>query len=62
MTSIGQYAFSNCRNLTSITIPKGVTSIGDDAFSGCRNLTIYGEKNSEAARYAQANNIMFHID
>lgn len=27
VTSIGRVAFSNCSNLTSITIPKGVTTI-----------------------------------
>ena len=39
VTSIGDSAFSNCKNLTSIHIPNSVTSIGDNAFSGCKNLT-----------------------
>ena len=38
-TAINQYAFFNCYNLTSITIPANVTSIGDHAFDGCYNLT-----------------------
>ena len=32
-------AFSDCSNLTSVTIPNSVTYIGHDAFSGCSNLT-----------------------
>ena len=39
VTSIGDYAFSTCRGLTSITIPNSVTRIGDNAFSWCNNLT-----------------------
>ena len=39
VTSIGDWAFSDCSSLTSITIPDGVTSIGEDAFFGCSSLT-----------------------
>ncbi|MBR5844180.1 MAG: leucine-rich repeat protein [Bacteroidaceae bacterium] len=39
VTSIGESAFSNSANLTSVTIPSSVTSIGDYAFSWCTNLT-----------------------
>ena len=39
VTSIGDYAFSYCSGLTSITIPDSVTSIGGYAFSGCSGLT-----------------------
>lgn len=39
ITSIGDYAFYKCSDLTSITIPDGVTSIGSYAFSGCSGLT-----------------------
>ena len=39
VTSIGDYAFSNCANLVSITLPSSVTSIGSNAFSYCTSLT-----------------------
>ena len=39
ITSIGNYAFSGCSGITSITIPSNVTSIGSSAFSGCSGLT-----------------------
>lgn len=37
--SIGSYAFSGCRYLTSVTIPNTVTSIGTGAFQNCNILT-----------------------
>ena len=33
--SIGDDAFEGCSNLTSVTIPDGVTDIGSSAFEGC---------------------------
>lgn len=39
VTSIGDWAFSYCEDLTNITIPNSVTSIGEGAFFFCRNLS-----------------------
>ncbi len=39
VTSIGMFAFSECSELTSVTIPESVTSIGDYAFYWCSGLT-----------------------
>ena len=39
VTSLGDYAFNSCWNMTSITIPSSVTSIGDAAFRNCSGLT-----------------------
>ena len=38
VTSIGQWAFDQCTDLTVISIPNSVTSIGRGAFSSCSNL------------------------
>lgn len=38
VTSICSFAFFDCKNLTNVTIPEGVTSIGSYAFNAC-NLT-----------------------
>ena len=36
---IGSSAFSDCTNLTSVTMPDSVTGIGSHAFSGCSGFT-----------------------
>jgi hypothetical protein len=39
VTSIGNMAFYECTNLSSVTIPCRVTSISHNAFTKCTNLT-----------------------
>ena len=39
VTTIGDKAFRDCRNMSSITIPDSVTTIGGYAFDGCTGLT-----------------------
>lgn len=38
VTMIGGAAFSDCKNLTTLTLPEGITSIGFGAFSYCEQL------------------------
>ena len=38
VTGIGPNAFSNCTNITGVTIPKTITTIGHNAFEGCTSL------------------------
>ena len=38
ITAIGDYAFWNCPQLSSVSIPSSVTAIGDMAFERCRSL------------------------
>ena len=38
VTSIGNNAFKNCKNLKKITIPKNIKTIGSNAFRGCSKL------------------------
>ena len=39
VTTIGEFAFYDCRALTSVTIPNSVTTIGGSAFVDCSALT-----------------------
>ena len=39
VTSIGDHAFGDCPNITSVTIPDSVLSIGGQAFYYCRGIT-----------------------
>lgn len=46
VTSIGNEAFSNCTDLTSVVIPNSVINIGSNAFYGCTCLSTISIPNS----------------
>ena len=39
VTAIGESAFKECKNVTSISIPSSITTIGNYAFSGCTGIS-----------------------
>jgi hypothetical protein len=55
VTRIGNYAFSGCSDLTSITIPGGVTSIENYAFYYCDALTSVTVKNPTPVTIGNSN-------
>lgn len=38
LTTIPNYIFNNCSNLTTVTLPNGLTAIGEGAFKNCSGL------------------------
>lgn len=48
VTEIGEFAFSDCSGLTSITLSDRITKIGDGVFCGCSHLTSMVLPNSVA--------------
>ncbi|MFP3155310.1 leucine-rich repeat protein [Lachnospiraceae bacterium ZAX-1] len=65
VTSIGEYAFWECKGLSSIEISESVTSIGGSAFystiEGTMKVAIFGVAGSYAQTYAAENNVPFYI-
>ena len=37
-TSVGDFAFNGCSNLTNVSLPTTIQTIGDSSFSGCSKL------------------------
>jgi len=63
VTSIGQSAFEEYTNLTSVTIPKNVTNVGAFAFDGCNSLTsvVWNAVRCENAGSIWSNNVAKNI-
>ena len=60
-TSIGSYAFNNCTNLTSITIPEKISSIGDRAFYGCTYVTEINYNITSYNDLTRINNVFYNV-
>ncbi|MDE6048429.1 MAG: leucine-rich repeat domain-containing protein, partial [Paramuribaculum sp.] len=54
VTNIGEYAFFNCKDITSVIIPNSVTSIGYRAFNNCSGLTEVSIDTSERTLEVEA--------
>lgn len=61
VTTIGDYAFADCKELNEAVIPPSVISIGEGAFDGCPNLRLKVGYGSVAENYALNNNIPYTV-
>ena len=61
ITSIGERAFFDCDELTSVTIPKSVTSIGTQAFLGCVKLLAINVADDNQI-YTSIDGVLFNKD
>lgn len=59
VTSIGEYAFGLCADLTGIVIPKSLTSIEQTALSGCKSLTSISVDGSNPA-YSSEDGVLYN--
>ena len=62
VTCIGDWAFSRCESLTSVTIPDSVTSIGDRAFVSCTSLTGIWVAEGNSHYSSDASGVLFNKD
>lgn len=62
LKSIGNAAFSDCVNLTSVTLPNTCTYIGDNAFFGANKLASFkGDKVAHFGDYSFANTALTEV-
>lgn len=59
ITAVNSNAFTDMKNLKSVTINRTVTEISGTAFDAGTTATFYGKRNSEAMNYAKNNNLNF---
>ena len=59
ITGIGNYAFADCSQLSSVKIPKNVTYISYLAFNGCSNLGTFAV-DSENTAYTAVRGILYN--
>ena len=57
--AIERRAFADCKYLREIYIPATVLKVDDFALEGCEKVTVYGEKGTEAERFAKAAGFRF---
>ena len=59
VTSIKEYAFYNCKNITTVNVHKNVNSIGSYSFSGCESLA-YIDVASENNAYFSKDGVLYN--
>ena len=60
MTEVGDYAFSDCKSLVSVSIPRSVMKIGYAAFEKCLNLKVqYDGTKAQWGAISKAENYYF---
>ena len=59
VTSIGNWAFANCKSLMSVSIPSSVMYIGIDAFKNCPRLTSINVASNNAT-YCSQDDVLFN--